>query len=229
MRTKMWSMKLRFLNMILLAAAVGIAGRAKATLYGNPLIERAYASDYPAAAGIATGVFVVPPVSLPNGTLTSFQTWDQVEPGGSPFPSAGNTLTAYVLQPTSTPNQFTVVFDSGVLTVPTVATSGIATFSVSPFPTKAGDEIAFYGQGVPVDITAAGNPELYYPSPAAPVLSQIITLGSTDFPLYPQDRLYSFAANVTPVPEPTTLISGALLLLPFGASTLRILRKNRVA
>jgi hypothetical protein len=28
------------------------------------------------------------------------------------------------------------------------------------------------------------------------------------------------------VPEPTTLISGALLLLPFGASTLRILRKK---
>jgi len=33
----------------------------------------------------------------------------------------------------------------------------------------------------------------------------------------------------SPVPEPTTLIAGALLLLPFGASTLRILRKTRVA
>jgi hypothetical protein len=31
------------------------------------------------------------------------------------------------------------------------------------------------------------------------------------------------------VPEPTTMIAGALLLLPFGASTLRILRKNRAA
>jgi len=30
------------------------------------------------------------------------------------------------------------------------------------------------------------------------------------------------------VPEPTTMIAGALLLLPFGASTLRVLRKNRV-
>jgi hypothetical protein len=39
--------------------------------------------------------------------------------------------------------------------------------------------------------------------------------------------------NVTvlaPVPEPTTIIAGALLLLPFGASTLRMLRrKNLVA
>jgi hypothetical protein len=29
------------------------------------------------------------------------------------------------------------------------------------------------------------------------------------------------------VPEPTTLVAGALLLLPFGASTLRIVRKKR--
>jgi hypothetical protein len=38
--------------------------------------------------------------------------------------------------------------------------------------------------------------------------------------------------SLTPMPglpEPTTLISGALLLLPFGASSLRILRKNRAA
>jgi hypothetical protein len=30
-----------------------------------------------------------------------------------------------------------------------------------------------------------------------------------------------------PVPEPTTIIAGGLLLLPFGASTLRIVRRNR--
>ena len=38
-----------------------------------------------------------------------------------------------------------------------------------------------------------------------------------------QDQLY------IAVPEPTTIIAGALLLLPFGASTLRVLRRNRVA
>jgi hypothetical protein len=32
--------------------------------------------------------------------------------------------------------------------------------------------------------------------------------------------------SITPVPEPTTMIAGALLLLPFGASTLRILRRR---
>ena len=32
-----------------------------------------------------------------------------------------------------------------------------------------------------------------------------------------------------PVPEPTTMIAGALLLLPFGASTVRIIRRRQVA
>ena len=38
-----------------------------------------------------------------------------------------------------------------------------------------------------------------------------------------------FIAKGVEVPEPTTMIAGALLLLPFGASTLRMLRKNRAA
>jgi hypothetical protein len=33
----------------------------------------------------------------------------------------------------------------------------------------------------------------------------------------------------TPVPEPTTMLAGALLLLPFGASTFRIVRRSRRA
>jgi hypothetical protein len=32
--------------------------------------------------------------------------------------------------------------------------------------------------------------------------------------------------TLTPVPEPTTMIAGALLLLPFGLSTIRILRRK---
>jgi hypothetical protein len=41
-----------------------------------------------------------------------------------------------------------------------------------------------------------------------------------------QDVTYNIISDV---PEPTTMIAGALLLLPFGASTIRILRKNRTA
>lgn len=43
------------------------------------------------------------------------------------------------------------------------------------------------------------------------------------------DNNVVFDAPTTPVPEPSTYIAGALLLLPFGASALRRLRKNRAA
>jgi len=39
----------------------------------------------------------------------------------------------------------------------------------------------------------------------------------------------SIQVNVGAVPEPTTVLAGAMLLLPFGASALRIMRKKRTA
>jgi hypothetical protein len=39
----------------------------------------------------------------------------------------------------------------------------------------------------------------------------------------------SITVGAYEVPEPTTMIAGALLLLPFGASTIRLLRKTRTA
>ena len=45
----------------------------------------------------------------------------------------------------------------------------------------------------------------------------------------PVQELLIRTQDSTPVPEPTTMIAGALLLLPFGASTLRFVRKNRAA
>jgi hypothetical protein len=40
---------------------------------------------------------------------------------------------------------------------------------------------------------------------------------------------YDGLGDIHVVPEPTTMMAGALLLLPFGASTLRILRKRQTA
>lgn len=56
-------------------------------------------------------------------------------------------------------------------------------------------------------------------------------INTIDLDVYniPQDSGNPTGARVefTAVPEPATIISGALMLLPFGASTLRILRRNR--
>jgi len=43
------------------------------------------------------------------------------------------------------------------------------------------------------------------------------------------DNFQEFLVDVTPIPEPSTVIAGILLLLPFGASTLRFMRKSRTA
>ena len=165
--------------------------------FGNPLIERAYASDYPVGVGQVAPVLVVLPAVLPAGELQSFQTWNQAAPGASPFASAGNVFNAYVLRPLGG-NQYQVVYDSGQLTVPALAdpsVSEIATFPAPNVPVQAGDQIAFYGQGIPLD-AGGGADALVYPAPAAPVQGNTITLGDANFPVYSQDRTYSFAAQV---------------------------------
>jgi hypothetical protein len=45
----------------------------------------------------------------------------------------------------------------------------------------------------------------------------------------PVQELLLRTQDAPPVPEPSTIVAGALLLLPFGASTLRVFRKNRAA
>jgi hypothetical protein len=56
---------------------------------------------------------------------------------------------------------------------------------------------------------------------AKPVVSEAIE----GQPTAPQ----AAAAPTSPVPEPGTILAGALLLVPFGASAWRILRRNRAA
>jgi FtsP/CotA-like multicopper oxidase with cupredoxin domain len=165
---------------------------------GNQLMDRAFASDYPVGVGVQAPVFVIVPTPLPSGTLTDFLTWNQAVSGGSDFPSAGNIFYAYVLRPTGIPNEFQVVFDSGILTVPALIdplTSELAAFPVNVAVT-AGDVLAFYGQGIPLDDAGTGSDILSYPAPTAPLLNSTITLGSADFPVFSQTRTYSFAANV---------------------------------
>jgi len=69
---------------------------------------------------------------------------------------------------------------------------------------------AHYSSG-PVTVLSGGDVTFNWADGVTPILAHV------------------FVDAVTLVPEPTTMIAGALLLLPFGASTLRILRRNRVA
>ena len=180
---------------------------------GNPLTDRANATDYATPPGVLGPVFVVlPNAALPDGSLQSFQTWNQADRAGSPTPSAGGVFHAYVLRPTGTPSQYTVAYDSGLLTVPTLAdplVSELATFPVTPpVAVQAGDVLGFYGQGIPVDTGVTVNPDLLsYPANTAPAQAETLTIGvDPGYPLYPtQDRTYSLSALVTPtITDPGT-------------------------
>ena len=178
----------------------GVAG-----YIGNDLIDRAYASDYPADSGH----FVVMSAPLPEGFLQAFQTWNQATQGNSPSPSAGNNFHAYVLRPTSNPNEYHVVFDSGELTIPALADPNageVVTFGVANLAVQAGDLLAVYGTGIPVDVVA-GTDALYHPS-VKPLQGGNIILGSAEYPTFVQPRTYSFGAQV--ISPDIVTISGGL-------------------
>src|SRR4051794_5236871 len=171
---------------------------------GNPLTGRANATDYATPPGVLGPVFVVlPSAVLPNGSLESFQTYNQANAAGSPTPSAGGLFHAYVLRPTGNPTEYNVVYDSGELTVPSLndpLVSEVATFPVTPaVAVLAGDVLGLYGQGVPVDTGVTVNPDiLSTPAPTAPLQGNTLALGDPGFPMFSQDRTYSFSAMVTP-------------------------------
>jgi len=89
-------------------------------------------------------------------------------------------------------------------------------------------------EGVPLSIAAA---ETWFGGSYggwATVTETLQNQGMFDATKYVDWNIYNngvvgSATFFSDVPEPTTMIAGALLLLPFGASTLRILRKSRVA
>lgn len=155
---------------------------------GNPLIARGAATS-----GAGNMLVVNPNVPLSAGTLIEIRTFNQV--GSGP-----NAFNAYVLRPTGTVDQYDVVFDSGTLLVPSTTTEGEQVFAVTPFIVQAGDLLAFYGQGIPVDIPlvpgGTGGDVTLYPAPTAPLAAQTITLGGVDYPVDSRDRTYSIAAVI---------------------------------
>lgn len=159
------------------------------TTVGNALNERTHATDS------APVFIVIPSAVLPAGRLINFTIWNQA--GSGP-----NTFYAYVLRPTGTLNQYTIVFNSSLLTVP-AGTSEIATFDVSAalFEVQAGDVIGFYGKGIPFNTSVNS-------APTPPANDSTITLGvDAGFPIYPEYRDYAMAATVQ---EFTTTLEGGL-------------------
>jgi len=90
--------------------------------------------------------------------------------------------------------------------VPVVGSSNLNEYDLSDPPAESNDNLNI----VPPETTLYVRKDI--------VLASDSSLASVSF----------VTQSFHQVPEPTTMIAGALLLLPFGASTLRILRRNRM-
>ncbi len=171
---------------------------------GNALQDRQYATD------VATEVFVIlSGAPLPDGYLTSFKTWNQASAATGPV-SAGFKFHAYVLRPAgpANPNIYSVVFDSGLLTVPSLANpsvSELVTFGVANLAIKAGDLLAFYGQGIPLDVATGTDSIRVAAVPAPPLQGSVFEFGGAVYPYDYTPRTYSFAADVI---DPQNLVVG---------------------
>jgi FtsP/CotA-like multicopper oxidase with cupredoxin domain len=182
------------------------------TTVGNEVIARQYASD-DTVGSTGSGVpgegvvLVIIPTALPDGTLTSFQTYTQNAPA---LASPGNVFTVYVLRPTGTADEYTVVGSAGPNMVPAEA-DGIHTWPAS-LAVQQGDVVAFYGQGIPLDVNT-GTDAVFHPSIAP---SGTFTVNTADYPNLGSNRSYSFAATVTPATTATG--AGATATATIGAN-----------
>jgi FtsP/CotA-like multicopper oxidase with cupredoxin domain len=184
---------------------------ATTTVSGNALVPRQFASAAAAAPGTLAPIFVVVPAPLPAGMLQSFQTYNQTSAPSGPYLSQGNVFHAYVLRPTGLVGQYTVVYDSGLLTIPAPVDplGEIATFPVPGVTVQAGDVLAFYGQGIPMDV-GVGADALSYPAPTPPTQGGVVTLGDTIFPLDPGQYAFSFAATVMDTSPAARIVTGGI-------------------
>ena len=152
-------------------------------------------------------MLVIIPTALPDGTLTSFQTYTQNAPA---LASPGNQFTVHVIRGTGNPDEYTVIDSTGPNVVP-VEADGVHTWPAS-IPVQQGDFIAFYGQGIPLDVNT-GTDAVFYPSIAP---TGTFTVNTTDYPNLGSNRSYSFAATVTPATVATG--AGATASATIGAN-----------
>ena len=179
-------------HIALLTFVLCLASNAQAALIGNDLSARDNAADG------ATTVFYTTYMHTPRaGTISDVSVFNQ---------GAGTSFNLFVLRPTATPNQYNVVYDSGsIIPAGPVNTAVTMALPNGSFNVQPGDVFGHYGRGVPYSDnpgTNAVNPQnIYFSSPAAPVLATTITLGGASFPLAGFNRDYAIAVNVPTVRE----------------------------
>jgi hypothetical protein len=120
---------------------------------------------------------------------------------------------------------------SGVANILITLPSAVTAFSLNyGYGTFYGSPVTFVlgnGDTFTQGSTGSGYSTVDFVGATDTTAFSTILVTSPDFVLNINNLVTS--SSISAVPEATTMIAGMLLLLPFGASTLRILRKSRMA
>ena len=148
------------------------------------------------------------------GTIDSYTFLGTTAGLGGQFGSGPYTYDFLILHPTGNPNEFSVVYDSGLKEPTTV---GIQTVAIAPVTVQAGDVIADWGRGISFDIPGGQGAPFYYDGSilGTPKPTGTFTVNSATYPLN-GDRTYYLQASLSPVPEPSSVLlwlCGMVLLL----------------
>lgn len=217
------------LQVAILAVALGLAMSARATLVyvsaaGGQLY---YEGGGPAGSGTMGSLFTV----SSSVTVNEAGVWDYLGAAGlidSHEVGVWNATTGTLLDTAEvaagTVDPLWDGFRWAPLATPLPLTAGVDYYVAAYYP-------GYYSQGG--DLIAGGwqtvtTPPFQYQGPAYNDDTGFDANGLSSAGLVSTSNGL-FSADLAAVPEPTTIISGALLLLPFGASTLRILRRRQVA
>jgi hypothetical protein len=185
------------------------------------------------ASGLSTfnaNLIVVTASIGPGGVDYLTFTGDMQLAGFTPIVATADLLLGYTVTATGgsismIDQRYTGGAQNGSLLINETATSAGAPTAHSQLSVNDVTDPNIYPNGpiTPIDI---GEGDLLT---IVPPQTALIVTKDIAFSIFPNGGAVSVSSvqqSFHQVPEPTTMIAGALLLLPFGASTLRILRKR---
>jgi hypothetical protein len=221
-------MKMRKLQLAILAVGLAGAMSASATVYSDTDFSTmasyngTYVPGSPGYEALAyTGnddavVGVIGPLGTLNSLSMSFQYSSPIGTGNAPFAAFGISDNSTWVAGN---DRLDVISENGNLLI---GTSLVHVWDFTLNGGNGGDVAGMSGVTLNSILATYGTWE---------VMRAYAYIGDTGGPSSGSVDINSITVGpyVAAVPEPTTIIAGALLLLPFGASTLRMLRKSRTA
>ena len=93
------------------------------------------------------------------GSALSFSFFTGAAPGGFTPPFVFH---AYIFRPTGTPNEYSILFDSGTLDMASFPDNTVQTIAIAPVAVQPGDVIGHWGRGIGFDLGTTGEDTWFY-------------------------------------------------------------------